>query len=206
MVQKAGFALWLTGLPSSGKTTLARVVAGVLREQDVGVQVLDSDHLREVLTPEPTYSSEERDWFYQVMVYVGQLLTGNGVNVIFAATAHRRCYRERARETMERFEEIYVECSLETCMSRDRKGIYQKALAGQAKSVPGLQVIYEPPQTPLLVVDTERYSAEECVRQIVDRLKAFSFLGKESKLPPAVLEFGTEGRNQMLASASKRSE
>jgi len=179
MIPKTGFALWLTGLPSSGKTTLGRGVIGALRERDIGVQLLDSDHLREVLTPEPTYSSEERDWFYRVMVYIGRLLTENGANVIFAATAHRRCYRDRAREALDRFAEVYVDCSLEMCMSRDQKGIYQKALTGQARTVPGLQVRYEPPPRPALTVDTERHSAEECVRQIVDRLETLAFIGKE---------------------------
>jgi adenylylsulfate kinase len=67
----SGFAIWLTGLPASGKSALAREVSKRLRENAIHLQVLDSDDLRGVLTPQPTYSDEERDWFYQVMVYIG---------------------------------------------------------------------------------------------------------------------------------------
>jgi adenylyl-sulfate kinase len=176
MSEEAGFAIWLTGLPAAGKTTLARGVAHVLRERGLRIQVLDSDQLRHVLTPEPNYTREERDWYYQVMVFMGKLLTQNGVNVAFAATANRRSYRHRAREAIGRFTEIYVRCSLETCVARDDKGIYKKALAGEATTVPGLQVPYEPPRNPEIVVDTERSTKEEGVRMILDRLEKMSFL------------------------------
>jgi adenylylsulfate kinase len=174
--EEPGFAIWLTGLPASGKTTLAVGLAEALRERGVRVQILDSDQLRQVLTPEPSYSREERDWFYRTMAYIGQLLTQNGVNVIFAATANRRYHRDWARQAIERFMEVYVRCSLDTCMARDQKGVYQKALTGQATTVPGLQVPYEPPEAPELTVDTERRSPEECVGHIVTRLEELSFL------------------------------
>ncbi len=176
MSQSSGFAVWLTGLPASGKTTLAIALADTLQKRSVRVQVLDSDELREVLTPEPTYNLEERDWFYRTMVYIGRLLTRNGTNVILAATANRRHYRDRARETIERYMEVYVRCSLETCMSRDQKGIYDKALAGQATTVPGVQVTYEPPQAPEAMVDTEADKAEKCAEQILVQMEKCSFL------------------------------
>lgn len=175
-MEETGFAIWLTGLPASGKTTLAVGLAEVLRERGVRAQILDSDQLRQVLTPEPSYSRQERDWFYRTMTYIGQLLTQNGVNVIFAATANRRRHRDRARQAIERFMEVYVRCSLDTCMDRDQKGIYQKALAGEANTVPGLQAPYEPPYAPELTVDTEQQAAEECVGQIVARLEELSLI------------------------------
>ncbi len=176
MLEESGFAIWLTGLPASGKTTLAVGLAEALKEHGVRVQVLDSDQLRQVLTPEPSYSRQERDRFYRTMAYIGQLLTQNGVNVIFAATANRRRHRDRARQAIERFVEVYVRCSLETCMARDQKGIYQKALTGEASTVPGLQVPYEPPESPELTVDTEGQSPEEGVGQMVARLEELSFI------------------------------
>lgn len=176
MPEQAGFAIWLTGLPASGKTTLARGVADALRERDIRIQVLDSDALRQVLTPEPSYRREERDWFYRVMVYIGKLLTQNGVNVAFAATANRRAYRNWARETIGRFAEVYVRCSLETCMARDEKGIYDRALEGDATTVPGLQVPYEPPRNAEIVVDTERVTPETGVQLILDRLEEMAFM------------------------------
>jgi adenylylsulfate kinase len=174
-----GFAIWLTGLPASGKSTLARELARDLKNRGMRVQILDSDELRQVLTPTPTYSEEERTWFYQVTTYLGQLLTNNGINVIFAATANRRSHREEAREAIERFVEIYVRCSLETCMERDEKGIYEKGLTGQAKTVPGLQIPYESPETPDLIVDTEQHTANEGVGQILALLDERSYLTGE---------------------------
>jgi adenylylsulfate kinase len=135
-----------------------------------------SDELRQVLTPNPTYTEEERDWFYQATTYLGQLLTNNGINVIFAATANRRSHRQRAREAIERFMEIYVRCSLETCMERDEKGIYEKGLAGRATTVPGLQIPYEFPETPDLIMDTEQHSAGEGVGLILAMLDERSYM------------------------------
>jgi adenylylsulfate kinase len=173
---KKGFAVWLTGLPASGKSTLAALLAQQLAELGVAVQVLGSDELRKVLTPKPTYSPEERDQFYKVMTYIGHLLTENGVNVIFAATASKRCYRTRARQAIEKFAEVYVKCPLEVCLTRDTKGVYAKAMAGQATTVPGLQEPYEPPDKPEVVVETDRQSPHECAQQILSRLKEFSWI------------------------------
>ena len=174
MTQDTAFAIWLTGLPASGKTTLAKGLASSLQARGLTIQVLDSDDLRDVLTPEPSYTSKERDWFYRVVAFIAGLLTRNGVNVLIAATANRRRYRDHARQTVQRFIEVYVQCSLETCIERDEKGIYQKALAGQATTVPGLQVPYEPPGDPAVVVDTEQTSPQEGVRQILEGLEGYA--------------------------------
>lgn len=171
MTEASGFALWLTGLPASGKSTLARGLANALNERGRTVQILDSDALRSVLTPEPTYTLEEREWFYRVVAFIAGLLTQNGVDVLIAATANRRRFRDCAQQRIERFAEVHVQCSLETCMERDEKGTYDKALAGQATTVPGLQAPYEPPTDPAATVDTERVSPEEGVQQILANLK-----------------------------------
>lgn len=176
MSDKQGFAIWLTGLPASGKSTLAETVSAHLEARDVQIQILDSDDLRAVLTPEPTYCREERDWFYGVLVHIGQLLTRNGVNVIFAATARRQAYRDQARQSIEQFVEVHLDCPLEACLARDQKGIYAKGLAGEATTVPGLQVPYEPPESPEVTVNTEHQPPEEGARQVITRLEERSFL------------------------------
>lgn len=181
MTQKRGFAVWLTGLPASGKSTLAVALAEELAKLGVNVQILDSDDLRECLTPQPTYNREERDWFYRVMIHIGSLLTQNGVNVIFAATANRRYHRAWARRELNKFMEVYLKCPLEVCMERDDKEIYTKALAGEATTVPGLQDPYELSESPELTVETDKMSPHECAQQIVDRMKKLSFLTKEVK-------------------------
>ncbi|MFN2243769.1 MAG: adenylyl-sulfate kinase, partial [Anaerolineae bacterium] len=119
---RPGFALWLTGLPSSGKTTLAHALRRLLAERGIAVQILDSDELRRRLTPNPTYSAEERDWFYNIVTFLAELLTANGVNVLIAATASRQAYRQAARERIARLAEVYVECPPDVCRARDPKG------------------------------------------------------------------------------------
>ena len=114
-------------------------------DRGVDVAVLESDALRQIFTPHPHYDEQERATFYRQLVYVGTLLTRHGVPVIFDATANRRTYRDGARQQIPRFLEVYVDCPLETCMSRDPKGIYRKAREGAANTVPGLQAAYEPP-------------------------------------------------------------
>jgi len=176
MAQKKGFAVWLTGLPASGKSTLAVALAEELARLGVEVQVLDSDDLRRWLTLKPTYSREERDWFYKAMVHIGRLLAENGVNVILAATANRRYHREWARREIGKFMEVYLKCPLEVCLARDDKEIYAKALTGEATTVPGLQEPYELSNSPEVTVETDRKSPRECAQEIVDRMKELSFL------------------------------
>lgn len=176
------FAIWLTGLPASGKTTLANLLARELSQRNLRVQVLDSDRLREVLTPNPAYTSEERDWFYFVLAFIGKLLVQNGVNTIIAATAHRRVYRLRAREHLPELIEIFVRCPVKICMARDQKGIYKKALSGEASHVPGVQELYEEAEMPALIVDTEQNSPLEGTQKIVGRLVDFGHISGSRKL------------------------
>lgn len=170
-------AIWLTGLPASGKSTLANLLSQELESYGLVIQVLDSDEIRKVLTPDPTYTDQERNWLYEVLTYIGKLLTQNGINVIFAATAHRRHYRDRARDIFGDFFEVYIECPLQTCMQRDQKGIYRKAVIGDAQTVPGIQELYETSEMPEIVVNTERNSPGECIKIILRKIKNYGYLG-----------------------------
>lgn len=174
-----GWAVWLTGLPSSGKSTIARALAQRLAERGIRCQILESDELRRVITPNPTYSQGERDLFYGIMAYIGKLLTDNGVNVIFDATANRRAYRDRARRTIGRFMEVYVKCPLRVCMERDAKGIYRRGVEGAAANVPGLQADYEEPIEPDVVVESDKMDPEACVNAILDAMAAKFGLAQE---------------------------
>jgi adenylylsulfate kinase len=170
-----GFAIWLTGLPSSGKTTVAHALSGLLAKRGVAVQVLDSDELRTRLTPNPQYSSEERDWFYATVTFLAELLTKNGVNCLIAATASRRAYREAARRRIDRFAEVYVDCSPEVCHGRDPKGLWQRAHTGEITALPGMGTPYEPPGSPDVRVDTGRFSAEAAAQHILSQLEDEGF-------------------------------
>ncbi|HML16189.1 MAG TPA: adenylyl-sulfate kinase [Bryobacteraceae bacterium] len=174
------FAIWLTGLPSSGKSTIAARLTDALAERGVKAVVLESDALRTILTPNPRYDEQERDLFYQQMADLGALFAESGVPVIFDATAQRRAYRDRARARVPRFAEIYVACPLEICMARDPKGIYERALhnpGGQprAGTVPGLQSEYEPPADPELTIHADTETPETAVERIVARLIELGF-------------------------------
>ena len=172
---KPGFAIWLTGLPSSGKTTLAHLLNHLLARRGIATQVLDSDVLRRRLTPEPSYSRKERDWFYDVIAFLAELLTTNGVNILIAATASRQVYRKAARQQVARFAEVYVDCPPEVCRARDQKGLWERADGGQITTLPGAGALYEPPESPEVHVDAAQSPPEEIACQILHQLDAQGF-------------------------------
>jgi len=172
MKQAPAFGIWITGLPASGKSTIVKALRPQLEALDLTVEVLESDEVRRLLTPKATYTSEERDVFYRALAFTGQRLIEHGVTVVFDATASRQAYRDLARGMIPRFLEVAVECPLEVCMRRDRKGTYQKGLSGESRTVPGLQTPYESPANPELRIDTTKLSAPEAAQRICDLLRA----------------------------------
>ena len=164
------FAVWLTGLPASGKSTIAKALVSALAARGLDAALLESDVLRRVFTPHPRYDLEEREVFYRQLAYIGVLLTRHGVPVIFDAAANRRAYRDDARKQIPGFLEVYVECPLEICMSRDPKGIYHAGHEGKATIVPGLQEPYEPPVNPDVVVHGESEAPETAAERVVSKL------------------------------------
>ena len=166
MTQTPACGIWITGLPASGKSTIVSALRPQLEALGLIVDVLESDEVRRLLTPRATYSLEERDLFYRALAFVGHRLVTYGVTVVFDATASRQAYRDLARSMIPRFIEVAVECPLEICMQRDRKGTYQKGLHGESLTVPGLHTPYESPANPELRIDTTQVSAQEAAKQI----------------------------------------
>ena len=166
----SGFVIWLTGLPASGKTSLAYAIQEQLMNKCVPSVILDSDELRKVLTPNPDFTDEERSWFYSVITYLAAHLSQSGSNVLIAATGNLRGYREKARQQIEHFAEVFLQCPLVICEQRDPKGIYALAKQGDVDYVPGVSVPYEAPFAPELVVDMSRVlpsiAAESVIRQL----------------------------------------
>ena len=165
------FAIWITGLPASGKSTIVRALKPQLEAEGLTVEVLESDEARRVLTREATYPQAERDLFYRALALMGAKLVAQGVTVIFDATATRRDYRDFARSLIPRFIEVVVECPLEICMQRDYKGTYQRGQRGEFSTVPGLQSPYEPPVSPDLTIDTTKVQASAAAENVLGLVK-----------------------------------
>jgi adenylylsulfate kinase len=172
LVAQAPFALWITGLPASGKSSIVAQLIPKLQAIGIETDVLESDAVRRILTPSPTYSTEERDLFYRSLALVGSRLLPHGVNVIFDATASRRAYREFAKRLMPQLLEVSIECPLEVCMQRDKKGTYRRGLEGKSATVPGLQEPYEVPLSPDLAIDTTVVSPEKAADQILALIRS----------------------------------
>jgi adenylylsulfate kinase len=144
-----GAVVWFTGLPASGKTTLALAVRDRLPRPPV---VLDSDELRAALGA-TGYTAAERDAFYASVGALAILFARQGHVVLVAATAPRRAYRDAVRTAVPRFVEVWVKTSPQECEARDVKGIYAQARAGAAPDVPGIGAAYEPPLRPDIVAE-----------------------------------------------------
>jgi adenylylsulfate kinase len=168
--------VWLTGLSSSGKSSIARELAALLAARGVPARVLESDAVRREITPKATYGEAERDMFYAALAYMARLLVEHDVTVIVDATANRRAYRDRARQGIPRFIEVHVRCPLEVCRSRDPKGIYRRGEAGEAPNVPGLSAPYEEPLRPEAAVDGDRDAPGISARKIVQTLEEMEYL------------------------------
>jgi adenylylsulfate kinase len=167
---QAAFAVWITGLPASGKSTITAALAQELRRLGIQFAVLESDALRKLLPTASTYDERDREYFYGSLAFIGQVLTEHGISVIFDATANRRSYRECARQRISRFAEVFVDCPLEVCVKRDPKGIYGRAREGKASHVPGVQAAYEPPERPDVVIRGDHDNPQHAARRIVDLL------------------------------------
>ena len=172
MTRHQAFAIWITGLPASGKSTIVAALKPRLESLGHSIEVLESDEVRRALTPEATYSQVERDLFYRALALMGAKLVAHGVTVIFDATASRREYRDFARGLIPRFLEVAVECPLETCMQRDYKGTYKRGQRGESSTVPGLQSPYESPLNPDLTIDTTINTASEAAVKVMELVTA----------------------------------
>ena len=166
----------MTGLPASGKSAITKALVRKLEETGIAVTVLESDVLRKFFSSNPSYASTDRDFFYASLAFIGKVLSDHGINVIFDATANLRCYRDRARQEISRFVEVYVDTPLEICMQRDPKGIYRQALAGEAGNVPGVQAVYEPPRDPEVVIHGLGVSPDDAAEQIIKTLRDLAII------------------------------
>jgi adenylylsulfate kinase len=166
-----GFTLWFTGLPCSGKSTLAKSVEETLLERGLPVEVFDGDEIRTNLTKGLGYSKEDRDTNIRRVGYVCNLLTRNKVVAIAAVISPYQQIRDEVRRNIGRFVEVFVDAPLDELIKRDVKGMYKKALAGEIKNFTGIDDPYEPPEKPEVHVHTDRETVEESTAKIIKTLE-----------------------------------
>jgi adenylylsulfate kinase len=167
-----GFTLWFTGLSGAGKTTISKLIEEELRRRRNRLEILDGDVIRENLSKGLGFSKEDRDTNIRRIAFVADLLSRNGVPVLTAAISPYKETRDEARELMgDRFIEVYINASVETCAERDPKGLYKKAYAGEIKEFTGVSDPYEAPENPEMVCDTEAEEPEESAAKLIAYLE-----------------------------------
>jgi adenylylsulfate kinase len=171
-----GATLWFTGLPSAGKSTIARALADRLTAAGQRVQVLDGDEVRPHLSAELGYSRADRDLNVQRIGWVARLLARHGVVVLVPVIAPYAAARKAVRADHAGagvpFAEVYVSTSLEVAEARDVKGLYAKARRGELKGLTGVDDPYERPDRPELVLDTARVDLDTAVERSAHLLAA----------------------------------
>lgn len=174
--EQKGVTLWFTGLPCSGKSAVADAVAERLRASSLRVERLDGDIVRRDLTRDLGFSKADRDENIRRVTFVSKLLTRNGVAVLTSFISPYREMRDRARDEIGSFMEIYVKCPVEVCMKRDVKGMYQKALRGEIKEFTGVSDPYEEPERAELVLETDKETLAESVDRVLSKARELGYL------------------------------
>ena len=171
--------LWFTGLSGSGKSTLAHAVEQALYDKGCRTIVLDGDNIRHGLNKNLGFSPEDREENIRRIGEVAKLFAQAGVIALTAFISPYRADRDKARELLNdgEFVEVYLKCAVDVCESRDVKGLYKKARAGEIKEFTGISAPYEEPLNPELVIDTAAETLEESTRKVLAYLQSREIIG-----------------------------
>jgi len=174
-----GAVIWFTGLSASGKSTIARHLEKMLYHVGCSTYVFDGDNVRHGLCSDLGFSPEDRVENIRRIGEMVNLYTDAGIIAIAAFISPYRADRRSIRDLVgkDRFMEIYVECPVEVCASRDEKGIYAKARSGIIKEFTGISAPYEPPEDPALVIHSHQEDPMESARQVLDLMKKHQIIG-----------------------------
>jgi len=177
-MRSAGCTVWFTGLPCSGKTTIAKRLEKELASRAVSVEQLDGDEIRTHFSAGVGFDKGERSLHLQRVAYLCHLLTKHGVIVLASFVSPYREQRDYARHLIgsNRFLEVYVNCPLEVCVKRDVKGMYKKALAGEIQQFTGVSDPYEEPLTAELILRTDQESVEVSAATLLAYLEQRCFI------------------------------
>lgn len=169
--------VWFTGLSASGKSTIAVEVEKRLFEMGAQVFVLDGDNIRHGLNKNLGFSPEDREENIRRIGEVSKLFADSGAIVLTAFISPYRRERDLARSLAgDRFVEVFVKADVDTCIERDPKGLYAKAVKGEIKEFTGVSAPYEEPLKPEVTIDTAQLSIEESVEAVIEYLKQGKFI------------------------------
>jgi adenylyl-sulfate kinase len=190
-----GLTLWFTGLPCSGKSTLANRVQEILLERGMNVELLDGDEVRQNLCKGLGFSKEDRDTNIRRIGYVCKLLSRNGTVAIAAAISPYREIRDENRKAIANYVEVYVKAPIEVLAKRDIKGMYKKALAGELKNFTGVSDPYEEPENPEILIESDKETVEESTNKIIRTLELMGLIPGA----PAESEYSAEEEEKIKA-------
>ena len=164
------FNLWFTGLPLSGKTTIADSVYKELKKLDIPLERIDSKDIRDVV-PNIGFTREDRNRHMHRIGHLIKTLQNNSVSTVASFVSPYRESRKAIREMVNNNVVVYLKTDIETCKQRDYKGSYEKAIKGEYQNFTGISDIYEEPQHAEIVIDTQKLSVEESTDKIVKYIK-----------------------------------
>jgi len=173
LLRQRGVVLWFTGLPSSGKSTIANEVAHLLHQRGHLAYLLDGDNIRHGLNKDLGFSPQEREENIRRIGEVANLFADAGLITMTAFISPYRRDREKVRQLLGegRFIEIYVNCPLEVCEQRDPKGMYARAKKGEIPEFTGISAPYEPPGNPEIELRTDLMNVKQCAQKVVEYLE-----------------------------------
>jgi adenylylsulfate kinase len=181
-----GVTVWFTGLPCSGKTTLALKLSAELKKRGILCEDLDGDVTRKYLSKGLGFSKDDRDENIRRVGFVCSLLTKHGAVTTAAFVSPYRSIRAEIRQMIGNFVEVYVKCSLDKCIERDVKGMYKKAIAGEIKNFTGVSDPFEEPEKPELVIESDKETEDESLKKLLAKLEELGYLqpvGKDIVIP-----------------------
>jgi adenylylsulfate kinase len=164
------FNLWFTGLPLSGKTTIADRVYEELKKLDIPLERLDAKDIRDVV-PDIGFSRDGRNRHMKRIGHLIKTLQNNSISTVASFVSPYKESRKAIREMVKNNVVVYVKADIESCKERDYKGVYEKALKGELQNFSGVNDVYEEPQHAELVIDTDKLSVEEATEMIVKYIK-----------------------------------
>ena len=169
-----GVTVWFTGLPCSGKTTIAKEVKKILEEMGRDVELLDGDTIRDYIRNKD-FSKEGRNKHLRYIAVMARLLSKRNVIVLCSFVSPYRENRDFARSICDDFVEVYVKTPLDVCIERDVKGMYKKALKGEIKNFTGIDDPYEEPLNPEIIVETDKETLKESAKKVLDKLEELGY-------------------------------